>query len=220
MARAPFHFSNFSVQQPQGVFPVGSDALLLSRWADIGAGPRILDVGAGTGIVSLILAERAEARYGQAFGVTGVEVNETAAHIASRNFEASPWRANLRIAHEDIRDYASRRAEAFDLIASNPPFFDHLTRPSDPARLQARSTHTLTQHQLLEASLALLSESGILCVILPMREGKRFAELAALRGLYARREACVFSTPEKPPIRLLLEFSRNPRFFSKEKICL
>ena len=220
MARAPFHFSNFSVQQPEGVFPVGSDALLLGRWANIDAGPRILDVGAGTGVVSLLLAERAAARYGQAFEVTGVELNETAARIASRNFEASPWRDNLRLAHEDIRDYASRRAEAFDLIASNPPFFDHLTRPPDPARLQARSTHTLTQHQLLEASLALLSESGMLCVILPAREGRRFAELASLRGLYARREARVLSAPGKPPIRLLLEFSRNPRFFSKEKICL
>lgn len=218
--REPFLFSNFSVRQPPGVFPVGTDALLLGRWADVEAGPRILDVGAGTGVITLMLAARAEARYGQEFEATGVELNETAARVARQNFEASPWRTNMRVAHEDIRRYAARRAGIFDLIVSNPPFFDHLTRPSDPARLLARSTGYLTQHQLLEAALSLLADGGRLCVILPLLEGRRFVEVATLRGLYTRREASVFSKPDKPPIRLLLEFSRNPRFFSKEKICL
>jgi len=200
----PFHFKQFDIQQAEGVMKVGTDGVLLGAWASHPAPTSILDIGSGTGVISIMLAQRFENAK-----ITGIEISEIANTLANQNMQASPWKERLHNQLLSFQDFHQNSTEQFDLIITNPPFFTGGTLSDSPLRNQMRQTVKLPHGDLLTGVRKLLSDNGILCLILPTIEGLRFAELAATYNFYLKEKIEVTSAPNKPVERLLLAFTKQ-----------
>lgn len=208
MASPPFRFKRFLVDQKGAAHPIGTDSVLLGAWAAIIGATRVLDIGTGTGIVALMLAQRSEGE--PKIHITGVELHEDSCKCAQRNFETSPWSSRLAAVCQPVQHFAQTSDDKYDLIVSNPPFFtETITSPNENRRL-SRTAISLSPGELLEAVLRLLSPRGRFCTILPFTEGIRFCEWGAIKGIYCTRETRVFSRKGKSCERLLLQFETNP----------
>lgn len=193
-----FRFKAFSIRQDQTPMKVGTDGVLLGAWVALnGTERRILDVGTGTGLIALMLAQRAP--YASIVGVDVVDVGE-----ARENADASPWAERLHFVQQAVQTFA---AEPFDLIVSNPPFFVESLLCPDAGRTQARHTVELPFDALRDAVVRLLAEQGRFAVVLPTVEAERF--IALCEGvLQVVRRTEVRTTPRHAPKRVLLEFQR------------
>lgn len=186
---------------------VGTDGILLGAWCrecrgEIGSG-RILDIGTGTGLVALMLAQR-----NRTVTIDAIEIDDAASEQAAENFRESAWGDRLHAIHGNVRDY---RTEArYSLIASNPPWFSDSLKPASASRRVARHDDGLNRIDLLAAVNRLLEPDGQFCVILPNLAGQKFIQLASDSGLFCHRYCEVRPTPEKVPSRLLLEFCSTP----------
>ena len=233
MALQAFHFKKFKVEQAGAAHPVGTDAVLLGAWADVSDTKRFLDIGTGTGVVALMLAQRLSES--SAWAGTGVELHANSAALARRNFAESPWANQLELWAGAVQDFGELKLGAktqdsgllptpevchFDLIVSNPPFFSELTVSPDKTRSLGRHTATLSQLDLIAAARRLLAPKGRFCVVLPEREGRKLCELAVQNGLYWTRVTEVRSRPGKPVERLLLQFERSPYDLQCSEICV
>lgn len=214
MAAAPFHFKKFSIEQAQGVHPVGTDGVLLGAWANPGMAQHILDVGAGTGLVALMLAQRSSG----AVQISAIDPHEASFLCCKHNFGASPWPSRLHAEQASLQDFQS--GHLFDLIVSNPPFFSERTFSPDPERTRARHISDLSLELLLKHTRRLLAPQGRLCVILPEKEGREFCEQAVPQGLYCNQEMQVRSRAGKPVERLLLELSGDPAWHQKSAMSI
>lgn len=225
--RNAFRFKQFAIVQERAAMKVGTDGVLLGAWVSVPVVSgmplrRILDIGTGTGVIALMLAQRTASLSGEAPDIDAVEVDESAASEATQNFEASPWNIRLKAHTMPIQRYATSRngKEKYDLIVSNPPYFMSGTnfrrgfdtsaaasRPS-AARVAARHAEMLPYDQLIEAVLLLLEpENGRFAAIFPYRESGVFIAKAAARGLYVRRMLEIHGAPHKPVKRVAAEFS-------------
>lgn len=177
-----FKFKQFAVEQEDVAMKVGTDGVLLGAWADCEGAERILDIGTGTGVIALQMAQRnPEAQ------ICAVEIDETAAHRARANFDLSPWAERLTVEQTAVQEFAP--AEEFDLIVSNPPYFVDSLLPPDAKRSTARHTHDLTFEELDSAAARLLSESGKFALILPVTEFEKYLTLTQLH-LVRRCDVC------------------------------
>lgn len=228
MASPVFRFKKFEVRQEGAAHPVGTDSVLLGAWADVEECRTILDIGTGTGVVALMLAQRTSSfppAGGEEEGaewprIVAVEIHPLSASLARQNFAASPWAGRFEVMETSIQDFAQLTDLQFDLIVCNPPFFSETTVSPDAARRLGRHTATLMPGDLLEVSKKLLSPGGRLCVILPLKEGRQLCELAVPRGLYCTAEVEVRTRPEKPAERLLLRFERSPYRFERKRLTI
>ena len=188
---------------------VGTDGVLLGAWAGQGRPGKILDVGTGSGLVALMLAQRfPEAQ------VTGIDSNVEAAAQARENFAGSPWPQRLRAAHISLQEFcrgtaATAAARRFDLIVSNPPFYDTTLTSPDPLRTAARHTGGLTHEELLLLSAGLLSDTGVFSLIVPSESEKSILRLADRSRLHLHRLTRVYSKPSSRPRRILATFGRQ-----------
>lgn len=183
---------------------VGTDGVLLGAWAPVAHNPyNVLDIGAGTGLISLMLAQRCHAEQ-----IDGLEIDADAHEQCVENFEASPWADRLFCYHAGLDDFMEEWEEEYDLIVSNPPFYTEDYPSADPQRNTARSEASLPFEDLIEASGIILSEKGVLSVIIPFKEEARFCLLAKEEGLFPFKITHVKGTPESPVKRSLLAFSR------------
>jgi len=198
------------------VHPVGTDGVLLGAWADVTQVRTILDIGTGTGLIALMLAQRTEDIPG--IRIQAIDFLQAAASCAQGNFARSPWAGRIQVAEQRIQDYAETAGARFDLIVSNPPFFTETTRSPDPNRSQSRNSDALAIRDLLSAVGQLLAPQGRFCAVLPLREGQFLQEQGALSGLYCTRLTQVHSRKEKPLERILVQLERNPYPF--ERSCL
>ncbi len=201
-----FYFKNFSLQQDRCAMKVGTDAVLLGAWAPLPQPCRhILDIGTGTGVLSLMLAQRCpEAE------VVGVEIDAEAAAQASENAAASPYTDRLRIEAKAIQDYRPEPPLTFDLIVSNPPFFTGGVLSDMLDRQSARHTVRLSHQDLLRSVQQHLSADGTFCLVLPKLEGLRFIEIAASMQLYPHQQLAMRPRSEKGINRLCIAFKRQP----------
>ena len=200
-----FRFKQFSVRQARSAMKVGTDGVLLGAWVDVQDVRRALDVGTGTGLIALMLAQRSKAQ------IDAVEIDAAAAAEAAENAAASPWPDRVKVIHQSVQDYARQANETYDLVVSNPPFFTGGVLSAYQDRASVRHTVKLPHGDLLDAARRLLHPEGRLAVILPYLEGLRFGELAATYGFYLCRRTRVRPLPEQPFNRLLLEFARQVR---------
>ncbi len=220
MPLLPFHFKKFSVEQHGAAHPVGTDAVLLGAWTDVQNANRFLDIGTGTGVIALMLAQRlAEMKIKSHWQGVGVELHPPSAALAGENFAASPWAAQLAIWEGSIQEFAETQGQ-FDLIVSNPPFFSELTVSPDKVRSLGRHTATLSPGDLVTAVAGLLAPNGRFCAILPKLEAQLLCELAIPLGLYWTRIADVHGRPGKPVERLMLQFEKSPYNLHREQICV
>lgn len=185
---------------------VGTDGILLGAWCrecsgEAGAG-RILDIGTGTGLVALMLAQR------NLFAtIDAIEIDDAASDQAAENFRESEWGERLLTIHGCVRDY--RTETRYTLIASNPPWFSDSLKSASASRNVARHDDRLNRIDLLAAVNRLLATDGQFCTILPIPAGHEFMLLAKGSGLLCHRYCEVRPTPDKAPSRLLLEFART-----------
>ena len=187
----PFKFKQFSVAQDRCAMKIGTDGVLLGAWVSLENNPEsILDIGAGTGIISLQLAQRSTTKT-----VDAVEIDDDAYEQCSENFEASPWGDRLFCYHASVQEFASEIEEKYDLIVSNPPFFSEDYKSDNDARDIARFNDALPFQHLVVCASHLLSEKGVFAVILPKKEEEHFIQLASENNLYPQRICEVQGTP-------------------------
>ena len=198
-----FYFKQFSIAQDQCSMKVGTDGVLLGAWADVTNAQQILDIGAGTGVIAIMLSQRSEKAQ-----IHAIEIDELAAKQAADNIQNSPWTTRLSIINQSIQDYGKSSEQKYDLIVSNPPFFSGGTFSHNQDRNDVRHTVKLPHGDLLIAVRRLLSREGKFCVILPLIEGMRFKEIAADYSLFCTKVTKVKPKVSKPVERLLLQFER------------
>ncbi len=181
---------------------VGTDSVLLGAWTTCHGFEQGLDIGSGTGILSLMLAQRNPRLH-----ITGIEPNEDAFRQACENMELSPWSDRLRCQASTLQDFNPDRT--FNLIISNPPFYEDDTSAPDAGRAQARQASHLSSTELLDGVNRLLTPKGQFAVIQPEDTAIRFILLAAEYGLFLRRQCQVFPDDHKPAHRRMMEFCRT-----------
>jgi tRNA1Val (adenine37-N6)-methyltransferase len=214
----PFTFKQFNINQDRCAMKVGTDGVLLGAWADIKSAHNILDIGTGTGVIAVMLAQRSQNTEG--VKIHAVEIDEAAAEQAQENFKAAPFAERLAAFPLSIQDFAKKSATKYDLIVSNPPFFTGGTLNSNGDKTNVRHTVKLPHGDLLNATRELLAKNGKFCVILPLIEGLRFIEIAATYGLHQTQRMDVRFKKEKPIERLLLAFEHLPKTLEKTELIL
>lgn len=183
--RAHFQFKQFSVYQDLSAMKVGTDAVLLGAWAPISHAPdSILDIGSGTGVIALILAQRSPANL-----IDAVEIEDQAYIQSVENFENSPWADRLFCYHADFVEFYSEMDEKYELIVSNPPYFEQPngTIPTTDQRQKARFTSSLAFDSLLKGAAKLLAKTGKFALILPFSQEQTILELAEKQGLHLQK---------------------------------
>ena len=200
-----FQFKQFSLEQDQCAMKIGTDGVLLGAWAPVEQNPfSVLDIGTGTGIIALMLAQRSNATQ-----IDALEIEENAYEQATDNFENSPWNDRLFCFHAGLDEFMEEPEDEYDLIVSNPPFYAEDYKTKDEQRDLARFQDALPFEDLVEAADLLLSENGILAVIIPYIEEERFLKLANEFELYPTKITRVKGTPSSEIKRSLLALSRN-----------
>ena len=194
---------------------VGTDGTLLGAWARLpstsGDAPTILDVGTGTGIIALMMAQR----YAQA-RVVGIDIDADAAQQALQNAQASPFASRIDIRHADF--CALEGSACYDAIVSNPPYFANALHSPDASRTLARHTQALTFRMLMEHAWRLLSDGGQLSVVVPaLAQGSMEGE-AALAGFFKQRECQVFTSPSKPAKRVMMAFGKHSATLERQRL--
>lgn len=206
MANDWFEFKQFRITQTDGVFRVGTDGVLLGAWAGaeqaVGGIRSILDVGTGTGLIALMMAQR----FPEAT-ITAIEPDKASREVAVRNVNASPWAGSIEVLNVSLEEYSAKCTSRFDLIVTNPPFFSASLINPDPHKASFRHAGTLTSAAIIENSLRIMAEGGSLSVIMPWAEGNVMVAEAASAGLFCSRMVKVRSLHTSPFSRLLLEFS-------------
>lgn len=203
-----FRFKRFEVANHLSAMKVGTDGVLLGAWAlsrreGVGLLPpaRILDVGCGTGLIALMMAQRFPGA-----DIYGIEIDPAAAAEASANFRNSPWSERLTVTEGDFTSvFPGAYNNLFDLIVSNPPFFTNGEHSPEAARLVARHEKTLPLETLLDISSKILSPQGSLCLVLPADRENNLKFLSVASRLAVSRLTLVSTVPSKPPRRLLAE---------------
>ena len=192
-----FRFKQFAVEQDDVAMKVGTDGVLLGAWAACDGAKRILDIGTGTGVISLMLAQRnIEAE------IQAVEIDEIATKRARSNFDLSPWAERLEVECCAVQEFSSD--EKFDLIISNPPYFVDSLLPPDAKRSTARHTHDLSFEELDKAVCRLLADEGLFALILPTTE---FEKYLTITQLHLVRRCDVYPKVDAATKRVMAEFA-------------
>ncbi len=199
-----FKFKQFNINDDNCAMKVGTDGVLLGAWCPIDNNPKsILDIGTGTGIIALMLAQRTNAQQIDAF-----DIDENSFEQATENFENSPWSDRLFCFHAGLDEFIEEPEDEYDLIVSNPPFFAEDFKSTDEGRNLARFLDAMPFEELIEAADLLLSENGVFTVIIPFKEEENFISSAAEFELYPIKITRVRGTFTTPIIRSLLAFKR------------
>jgi tRNA1Val (adenine37-N6)-methyltransferase len=206
----PFKFKQFEIQQSKNVFRVGTDGVLLGALTNITNASKVLEVGTGTGLISLMLAQRnPNAEF------LGIDINEDAVNLTQFNFENSPFTSRLKNILQDFKTFKTE--EKFDLIVSNPPYFEASDSEKDKI---ARQTVELNFSQLISKSSILLSENGIFSVIIPVEVGGGFIEICKENQLFLIRKIDIKGIENSKTKRLILEFSLTEKVLEESEFII
>lgn len=199
-----FKFKQFSVNQDRCAMKIGTDGVLLGAWTPLINNPyNVLDIGAGTGILSLMLAQRSNAEQ-----IDAIEIDEDAYEQCVENFETSPWDDKLFCFHAGLDEFVDEPEDEYDLIISNPPFYTDDYKSDNSSRDLARFEDALPFEELIEAAALLLSDNGIFSVIIPYKEEERFVDMCKELDLFPLKITRVKGTPTSEIKRSLLAFCR------------
>ncbi len=209
MASACFRFKQFTVWHDRCAMKVGTDGVLLGAWCPVrefrssGVPTKVLDAGTGSGLIALMLAQRI-----QGAQITAIDIDAGAVEQAKYNFSISPWGNILDCLQTALQEVEGEAI--YDLIISNPPYFQDSLKNPDTQRAMARHTDTLSYEELLKHSARLLTKEGIIALVLPIEAEQQIITLAQIYGLYPTHITHVYPKPRKAAKRLLIAFSPSP----------
>lgn len=201
MANSYFSFKQFTINQDRAAFKVGTDGVLLGAVADTEGAKRILDIGSGTGLIAIMLAQRCNAE------ITAIEPDYESFIQCLENVNLCKWRDRIRVEHTDLQNYLSE--ERFDLVVINPPYFSESLRNPDPRKSVSRHNDTLTNEDLLKNVSKLLADTGRLQLIMPYTEGNILIADAAGYGFFCNSILKIKPLPASEIRRMILTFSRQ-----------
>lgn len=207
-----FLFKQFSITQENTAMKVGTDGVLLGAWSKAIEG-KILDIGTGTGLIALMLAQRTKTAL-----IDAIEIDKLASEDAQKNFDNSVWKERLISFNSPLQDFQPQKE--YDLIISNPPFFINATKAPEINRNNARHTDSLSFDELISSVKRLLANTGIFSLILPINEANHFIELAQLNKLFLNRKCLVKPSPTKAAKRTLMEFSFTKKEIVEEELTI
>lgn len=208
MSSPNFRFKQFTVWHDRCAMKVGTDGVLLGAWCPLPSqNPnrvRVLDIGVGSGLIALMIAQRLHLR-GNMFSVLGIDIDSDAVEQSHINFQQSPWADSLTSQACRLQDMPAE--QTFDLIVSNPPYFQDSLKNPNAQRATARHTDTLSYTELIQHAARLLNTNGTLALVLPFEAKEDILALAEAHALYPTHITHVHSKPGKPAKRLLIAFS-------------
>lgn len=198
-----FRFKQFIVQQNNAAMRVGTDGVLLGAWAHINNDNKILDIGTGTGVIALMLAQRSMAH------IDAIDIDAGACSDATNNFSNSPWAHRLQLIQSDIKNFANNTSAQYDHIVCNPPYFENAVKPHNLSKKNARHTDSLPFELLLKSVSVLLKKAGKFSVIVPANSEKKMKSIAADYKLFSSKTVRIKPKPSHKEIRVLMEFTHN-----------
>ncbi|MGQ0828058.1 MAG: tRNA1(Val) (adenine(37)-N6)-methyltransferase [Bacteroidota bacterium] len=214
MPNQTFVFKQFKINQNKCAMKVGTDAVLLGSWVNVSHAKTILDIGTGTGIIALMLAQRTAAH------IDAIDIDTNAYEQATENVNNCSWKDRIDVHHISLQQFAITSDRKYDLIVSNPPYFIDSSKALEESRTNARHTDQLPFDALLEGVLKLLNPTGKFYVILPPKESELFREKAEEHKLYLTKRTRIITRTDKPEKRLLMRFEFTHRAFSEDSITI
>lgn len=204
MANSYFQFKKFTIHHDLCAMKVGTDGVLLGAWVSVSNAQHILDAGTGTGLISLMLAQRSNSM------IDAIDIDAHAAQQATINSNLSPFTSQINVHHTSLAQYVNSTQQRYDLIVSNPPYFSKSLKCPDNTRSMARHNDSLPLSQLISGSCTLLKPEGRIALILPYNARTELLRIAKQENIHLIRETCVIPTPGSTPKRLLAELSTLP----------
>lgn len=199
-----FQFKQFRIVQERSAMKVGMDGVLLGAWADPSDAERILDIGTGTGLIALMMAQKNNHTQ-----IDAIEVDKEAFDEAVQNIQQSHWSERIHPELCSFQEFAERTNLKYDLIVSNPPFFTNGVKAPVENRAQARHSDSLPLDVLISGAAELLRENGRIALVLPVESIQEITKLANLNRLYISRLCRVKPNPQKPVFRILIELASS-----------
>ena len=213
MSNPFFTFKQFTIRHDRCAMKVGTDGVLLGAWTNVSHSCRMLDIGTGTGLIALMLAQRCP----QA-SITAIDIDTDAVGQAQENVLLSPWSDRVEVKLQDICKYLTDKH--FDTIVSNPPYFIDSLKCPDGQRNTARHTDTLDAERLLGSVSRLLTDDGRFSIILPAEQTDLLIQTAYTQGLYPSRQTAVITRPGLSPKRILMEFQKTKETFQPDELII
>ena len=211
-----FHFKKFSIDDSKAAMKIGTDAVMLGAWAPCNNETRILDIGTGSGLLALMMAQR-----NPGVPVDAVEIDDEAAAMAIHNAELSPWHSSINVINTSLQVFAQGKQSGYSLVICNPPFFTNSLKAPNAARNTARHNDSLPVSELLYITSQLLNENGKAAFILPAADTANWLEMAAGCNLHLTHRTLVRSYPDREPHRALLSFCLTPQAaIAENEICI
>lgn len=202
-----FQFKQFTVYHDLCAMKVGIDGVLLGAWSPVDASTHdILDIGTGSGLIALMLAQKATQAQ-----IDAIDIDKGAVQQAEINRDHSPWSERISVQNISLQDFAPDCKKKYDLIVSNPPYFANSLKAPDPSRSKARHTDTISHEELLQHATEILKKTGRICLILPVTEGLQCVKYAESFSLFCYQCIYVHPKPGTEAKRLLLEFGLAER---------
>ncbi len=215
MPGTSFAFKQFIIKQDKCAMKVGTDAVLLGAWIFPNGSKQILDIGTGTGVVALMLAQKTEAH------IDAIDIDKNAFNQASENVSESKFSNQISVIHSPLQQYCKEVNKKYNLIVTNPPYFEQSLKSSDEQRSYARHADVLPFEELIDGVIKLLDPKGKFCLILPTLEAEKFRVLAQKRGLFLSKLLRVKSKVNKDiEKRHVMQFEFTPTEFSEKTIAI
>lgn len=212
-----FCFKEFKVRQSHSAMKVNTDGVLLGAWLSLPSvgSFRVLDIGTGTGVIALIVAQRLSKLFSTSskdqFSIDAIDIDKPSVDEANYNFSQSPWTSHLSAKEVSLQDLLSANTQMkYDLVVSNPPYFTDSLKAPSARRSSARHNHDLPYSSIIESVIQMLTDKGKLAIVLPAEEGERFITLATMGYLQLVRRCKVKTLADKKEKRYLLEFTKSP----------
>jgi len=210
-----FHFKQFSVNHLQSTMRVGTDAVLLGAWMPLPKDCKsILEIGSGCGVISLMIAQRTKAY------ITGVDIDEKSVTEAQINAENSPWKNQVYFIHEEIQHFAEKTNQKFEVIITNPPFFENSLKSPKKNNNISKHNDRLSFETLAQVVDKLLSENGSFGIILPMNRAEKMEKLMLHYQLYVTKKTIIFPGSHKNANRVLILFGRKPAVCKEDTLTI
>jgi len=215
MPNQTFVFKQFVINQDKCAMKVGTDAVLLGAWVNPNGAKNILDIGTGTGVIALMLAQKSNAE------IDAIDIDENSCMQAKENINLSSWKNRIDVIHSSAQEYSERAIKKYDLIVSNPPYFESSTKALGEKRTMARHNDMLPYCELLSSVLNLLDKKGKFCVILPFKEAEQLREMATGKKLFLTKMTRVKTRADKATDkRLLMQFEFEQKSFSENSVTI